>query len=210
MKSLGAVLVDPADLPASPGLGDAEFDILLFEFKAGLEAYLAERGSPNGFRTLKELVEFNTKEKARELRFFGQEIFTRAQDLGPLTTPKYVTARRRARQATRALGIDALVNRHKLDALVCPTTGPAWLTDPLGGDHYTGGNASQAPAISGYPHVTVPMGFVAGLPVGLSFFGKAWTDATLLRLAYAYEQASKHRRPPRFLPRVPVEDITAV
>jgi amidase len=210
MKGLGAVLVDPADLPASPGLGDAEFDVLLFEFKAGLEAYLAERVDPNGLRTLKELAAFNEKEKARELKYFGQDIFTKAQDLGPLTTPKYVASRRRARLATRSQGIDALVLRHRLDAIVCPTTGPAWLTDPLSGDHFTGGNASQAPAISGYPHVTVPMGLIAGLPVGLSFFGRAWTEATLLRVAYAYEQATKHRQVPRFAPRAAVEDLTAV
>lgn len=207
LKGEGAVLVDPADLPGAASLGDDEFEILLHEFKAGIEAYLAGRGAPNGLRTLKDLVDFNEREKARELRYFGQELFTQAMERGPLTSAKYRAARRRARLATRAQGIDAVVAKHKLDALVCPTTGPAWLTDLLAGDHYTGGNASQAPAISGYPHVTVPMGQVAGLPIGLSFFGKAWGEARLLALAYGYEQATRHRAPPRFSPSADLETL---
>lgn len=207
LRQHGAVLIDPADLPEAEGTGDAEYEVLLHEFKAGIDAYLAERGAPNGLRTLKDLIDFNARENGRELRFFGQEIFLQAQERGALTSPKYRTALRKARLATRDQGIDAVVTKHRLDALVCPTTGPAWVTDLLSGDHYTGGSASQAPAISGYPHVTVPMGSVAGLPVGLSFFGRAWSEARLLALAYAYEQATKHRTTPRFLRTVDVESV---
>ena len=210
LKQQGAVLVDPADLPESPGLGDAEFEVLLYEFRAGLERYFTNRDAPNGLRTLKDAFEFNVKEKARELRYFGQDVFAKAMERGPLTSPKYLAALRKCRSGSRTLGIDAVVARHRLDAIVCPTTGPAWLTDLLGGDHYTGGGASTVPAIAGYPHVTVPMGSIAGLPVGLSFFGRAWTEATLLTLAYAYEQATKHREPPKFLATVDLHAVEAV
>jgi amidase len=210
LKQQGAVLVDPANLPESPGLGDAEFEVLLYEFKAGLEKYFADRDAPNGLRTLRDAFEFNVKEEARELRYFGQDVFTKALERGPLTSPKYLAALRKCRSGSRALGIDAVVTRHRLEAIVCPTTGPAWMTDLLSGDHYTGGGASTVPAIAGYPHVTVPMGFVAGLPVGLSFFGRAWTEATLLKLAYAYEQATKHREPPKFLATVDLQAVEAV
>jgi amidase len=198
LKQQGAVLVDPADLPDTPGLGDAEFEVLLFEFKAGLQAYFTQREAPNGLRTLKDAIDFNVREKGRELKYFGQDLFVKSMERGPLTSPKYLAALRKCRSASRTLGIDAVTTRHRLDALVAPTTGPAWVTDLLNGDHYTGGNASTVPAVSGYPHVTVPMGTIAGLPVGLSFFGRAWTEATLLQLAYAFEQATKHREPPRF------------
>jgi amidase len=207
---LGAVLVDPADLPETPGLGDAEFEVLLYEFKAGLEDYFARRGAPNGLRTLKDAFDFNLQEKARELKYFGQDVFAKAIDRGPLTSPKYLAALRKCRSASRTLGIDALVTRHRLDAIVCPTTGPGWITDLVNGDHYTGGSASTLPAISGYPHITVPMGSIAGLPVGLSFFGRAWTEVTLLTLAYAFEQATKHRERPRFLPTVDLEAVEPV
>ena len=200
LKQQGATLVDPADLPDAPGLGDAEFEVLLFEFKAGLDAYFAGRGAPNGLRTLKDAFDFNVHEKGRELRYFGQDIFTKAIERGPLTSPKYLAAIRKCRSGARTLGIDAVMGRHRLDALVCPTTGPAWLTDLLNGDHYTGGGASTVPAIAGYPHVTVPMGLVAGLPVGMSFFGRAWSEATLLTMAFAFEQATKHRQRPLFVP----------
>ena len=202
LRKQGAVLVDPANVPETPGLGDAELEVLLFEFKAGLAAYFAERGRPNGLASLKDVVEYNQNERARELRYFGQDLFVKAQERGPLTSPTYLAARRKCRSGTRALGIDAVCTAHRLDALVAPTTGPAWVTDPLSGDHYTGGSASTVPAVAGYPHVTVPMGHVAGLPVGLSFFGRAWSEATLLAMAFSFEQASKHRAAPRFLPSV--------
>jgi amidase len=207
LKKRGAVLVDPADVPQTPGLGDAEFDVLLFELKAGLAAYFAQRNAPNGIESLKDVFDYNEKERTRELRFFGQDLFKKSMDLGPLTSPKYVAARRKCRSGARALGIDAICHKHRLDAIVAPTTGPAWVTDLLNGDHYTGGSASTYPAVAGYPHVTVPMGRVAGLPVGLSFFGRAWTDASLLSMAFAYEHATKHRTPPRFLSTV---DLAAV
>ena len=210
LKRQGAILVDPADLPDAPGLGDAEFEVLLFEFKAGLEAYFTSRDAPNGLRTLKDAFDFNVREKARELRYFGQDVFTKAIERGSLTSPKYLAALRKCRSGARTLGIDAVVARHRLDAVVCPTTGPGWITDLLNGDHYTGGSASTVPAIAGYPHVTVPMGLVAGLPVGLSFFGKAWSEATLLTMAYAFEQATKHRAAPRFLATIDLQAVEAI
>jgi amidase len=147
------------------------------------------------------------REKGRELRYFGQDIFGKALERGSLRSPKYLAALRKCRSAARTLGIDAVVSRHRLDALVCPTTGPAWVTDLLNGDHYTGGNASTVPAIAGYPHVTVPMGQVAGLPVGLSFFGKAWTEPALLTMAFAFEQATRHRQAPRFVPSLDLHGV---
>lgn len=207
LKQQGAVLVDPADIPEAPGLGDAEFEVLLHEFKAGLQDYFTKRDAPNGLRTLEDAFEFNRKEPGRELRYFGQDIFTKAMERGPLTSPKYIAAVRKCRSGSRTLGIDAVMARHKLDALVAPTTGPAWLTDLLNGDHYTGGNASTVPAIAGYPHVTVPMGAVAGLPVGLSFFARAWSETTLLRLAFAFEQATKSRWTPTFLPTLDLASV---
>jgi amidase len=206
----GAVLVDPADVPETPGLADAEFEVMLFEFKAGLAAYFAQRQAPNGLETLKDVIEFNQKEKARELRYFGQDLLAKSLERGPLSSPKYVAARRKCRSGSRALGIDAVCTKHRLDALVAPTTGPAWVTDLLNGDHYTGGSASTLPAVSGYPHVTVPMEHIAGLPVGLSFFGRAWTEASLLAMAFAYEQATRHRAAPRFLATVDLDSVSAL
>jgi amidase len=131
--------------------------------------------------------------------FFGQELFLKAQDKGPLTTPAYIEALEKCRRLSRAEGIDAVMDQHKLDALVAPTGGPAWTTDLVNGDHFTGGSSTVA-AVAGYPSVTVPAGFIFGLPVGISFFGRAWSEATLVKIAYAFEQATRHRKAPRFLP----------
>ena len=200
LKRLGAVLVDPADLPTAKDVGEAEYEVLLYEFKDGLTAYFATRAGAIPVKNLQDLIAFNEKNRERELRYFGQEIVVQAEKKGPLASPAYRAARRKCLRLSRTLGIDAVMAAHKLDAIVAPTGGPAWPTDLLNGDHFTGGSVSTLPAVSGYPHVTVPMGFVFGLPVGLSFFGRAWSEPTLVKLGYAFEQETKHRRPPRFLP----------
>lgn len=203
IKNLGAVVVDPADLPSHGKLDGPEFEVLLYEFKADLNAYLASLGPSAQSRTLKDLIEFNEKNRDREMAYFGQELFIAAEVKGPLTDRAYLRALAACRRLSRTQGIDAVVRQHRLDAILAPTGGPAWTTDLVNGDHYGGGCSTPA-AVAGYPHVTVPAGFVFGLPVGVSFFGRAWSEPTLIRCAYAYEQATKHRRAPRFLPRVQV------
>ena len=197
LKDAGAVLIDPVDLPTSAKYDASELDVLLYEFKADLDKYLAAAGPGASVKTLAELITFNEKNKDREMPFFGQELLTRAQEKGPLTTPAYRKALATCRQLARSEGIDLYMTKHKLDALVAPSNGPAWITDFVNGDHYTGGSSSPA-AVAGYPSVTVPAGFVFGLPVGISFIGRAWTEAKLLRIAYAFEQATKARKAPGF------------
>jgi amidase len=197
MKSRGAEVVDPADVPNIKELGDPELEVMLYEFKAGLNEYLASLGKAP-IKTLAEAIAFNDRNSDREMPFFGQEIFLKAEEKGPLTTPAYREALAKCRRLSRAEGLDAVLDKNRLDALVAPTGAPAWVIDPVSGDHFVGGNSTPA-AVAGYPTLTVPMGFVFGLPVGLSFIGRAWSEATLLRLAFAFEQATRHRRPPRFL-----------
>ena len=199
LKREGATVVDPADLPTHGKLDAPEFEVLLFEFKADINKYLAGLAPGDHPRTLKELIDFNEKNRDREMPYFGQELFVRAQAKGPLTDPAYLKALRSSKSLAQAQGIDAVMRKHNLDALVAPTGGPAWTTDLLNGDHFTGGSSTPA-AVAGYPNVQVPAGYVYGLPVGISFFGRAFTEAKLIRLAYAYEQATKHRQPPRLLP----------
>jgi amidase len=175
--------------------------VLLYELKADLAAYLRELGPATPVKTLQDVIEFNERHRDREMPYFGQELFLQAQKKGPLTSPAYLKARQRCRRLSRELGIDAVMSRHRLDVLVAPTGNAAWTTDPVNGDHFTGGSSTPA-AVAGYPSISVPMGFVHGLPVNLSFFGRAWSEPTLIRAAYAYEQATKHRRPPRFLPTI--------
>jgi amidase len=196
MREAGAVLVDPASLETSGKYDDDELEVLLYEFKADLDAYLAQAGPGAAVRTLAELIAFNEEHREREMPFFGQELFERAQAKGPLTDAAYRKALARCRKLSRDEGIDAGLGKHRLDALVAPSNGPAWMTDPVNGDHYTGGSSTPA-AVAGYPSVTVPAGFVRGLPVGVSFFGRAWSEGALLRIAYAFEQATKARRAPR-------------
>jgi amidase len=197
MKRLGAELVDPAEVPGIKELGDPEFEVLLFEFKAGLEAYFASLGPAARVKTLAELIAFNDANREREMPFFGQEILLKAQAKGPLTTPAYREALSTCGRLARREGLDAVLDAHRLDALVAPTGAPAWVIDPVSGDHFVGGSSTPA-AVAGYPSVSVPMGFVFGLPVGISFIGRAWGEPLLVRLAYAFEQATRHRRPPRF------------
>src|SRR5215470_12147533 len=177
-------------------LDEPELEVLLYEFKADLEAYLSKLGG-SGPRTLKALIDWNQAHADTEMPFFAQELFLDAEKKGPLTSPKYQKARAACVRLSRKEGIDAVMDKHKLDALVAPTQGPAWLIDWVNGDYSTGG-CSTAAAVSGYPHVTVPMGQVRGLPVGFSFFGGPWSEAKLLALAYAYEQATHARKPPTF------------
>jgi len=196
LKSEGAILVDPAPMATAAKLDEPELEVLLYEFKADLEAYLSKLGG-SGPRTLKALIDWNQAHADTEMPFFAQELFLDAEKKGPLTSPKYQKARAACVRLSRKEGIDAVMDKHKLDALVAPTQGPAWLIDWVNGDYSTGGCSSPA-AVSGYPHVTVPLGQVRGLPVGLSFFGRAWSEARLLGLAYAYEQATHARKPPTF------------
>ncbi|HEX2637809.1 MAG TPA: amidase [Gemmatimonadales bacterium] len=199
MRGAGAVIVDPADIPHAGTYDDAELEVLLYELKADLNAYLAALGPAAPVRTLADVIAFNERARAREMPYFGQELFVRAQAKGPLTSPGYRKALRDCRRLSRTLGIDAVMTRHRLDALVAPTGNPAWPTDPVNGDHFTGSSSTPA-AVAGYPSVSVPMGDAWGLPVNLSFIGRAWSEPVLIRLAYAFEQITMHRKAPRFLP----------
>ena len=198
IKGLGATLVDPADIETHNKFNDSEFEVLLYEFKADLNAYLAGLDPKIRTRTLKDLIEFNEANRDREMPFFGQEIFHMAEEKGPLTEGKYREALEKNHRLSRREGIDATLAKHKVDVLIAPTGSPAWPTDLINGDHFTGGYSS-ASAVSGYPHITVPLGYVHGLPVGISFFAGAWTEPLLIRCASAFETATKARRPPRFL-----------
>ena len=198
MRGLGAEIVDPADIPHLGDYDDAEFTVLLYEFKADLEAYLADLGPAAPMHTLADLIAFNDKHRREEMPYFGQEIFERAETKGPLTDDAYVEAAARCRRLSRTEGLEVVLAEHKLDALLAPTGGPPWTTDLVNGDHFLGASSTPA-AVSGHPSITVPAGYVFGLPVGLSLIGKPWDEGTLIRLAYAYEQAAKVRKPPTFL-----------
>jgi amidase len=199
MKAAGAVIVDPADIPTASQMDACENEVLLYEFKADLNTYLASLGPSSPVHSLEELIAFNERERAREMPFFGQELLIQAQKKGPLTTPAYRAAAAKCRRLARAQGIDAVMARHRLDAIVAPTGSPAWTTDLVNGDHFTGASSTPA-AVAGYGTITVPAGQAFGLPVGLSFIGGARSEDKLIALAYAYEQATKHRRPPAFAP----------
>ncbi len=197
MQAQGAFVVDPV-LVTTPDL-DAEADVLLYERKTDLNLYLGGLGADSPVHSLADVIAFNEANGPREMTYFGQEVFLRAQKKGPLTDEAYRKALQKMQAAARAKGIDAAMDKDKLDALVGTTESPAWPIDLIDGDHYLG-NPATLPAVAGYPHITVPAGFVFGLPVGVSFIGRAWSEGTLIRLAYAYEQASKMRRPPTFAP----------
>jgi amidase len=199
MNKRGAIIVDPADIPTQGKFDDSELEVLLYEFKADLNAYLASLGPRAPVKSLKEIIDFNEQYRDREMPYFGQDLFIKAQAKGPLTEKAYRDALAKDQRLSRKEGIDFVMDKNKLDALIAPTGGPAWTTDWLNGDHFTGGY-STASAVAGYPHITVPAGYVFGLPVGISFFGRAWSESTLIKFAYSFEQATKARRAPQFLP----------
>ncbi|WP_426193330.1 amidase [Massilia sp. DWR3-1-1] len=200
LKGQGAILVD-VKVPNTDKYNDSETEVLLYEFKPGLAAYLAEYAPHAPIRTMADLIAFNLRHASGELRFFGQEHLLKAQEKGALTEPAYLEALANNRRYAREEGIDQVLREHRLDALVAPTGGVAWLTDFINGDHY-GGSFSSPAAVAGYPHITVPAGLLNGLPVGLSFVGTAFTEASLIGMAYGYEQASGQRRAPTFAPSV--------
>ena len=198
IKRHGATVIDPADIPTQGKFDDSELEVLLYEFKADLNAYLASLGPRAPVKSLKEIIDFNEQYRDREMPWFGQDIMTKAQAKGPLTEKAYRDALAKNHRLSRKEGIDFVMDKNRLDALIAPTGGPPWPTDWVNGDHFAGGY-STASAVAGYPHVTVPAGYLFGLPVGLSFFGRAWSEPTLIKFAYAFEQATKIRRPPLFL-----------
>jgi amidase len=201
MRRRGAVIVDPADVPHLGEYDDDEMEVLLYELKAGLDAWLPEWAPGAAVQSLADVIAFDVARRSEEMPFFGQDLFEKAQAKGPLTEARYRKALERCRRLSRAQGLDAVFAKHRLDAIVAPTGGPAWVIDLVNGDHFVEGSSTPA-AVAGYPSITVPAGQAFGLPVGVSFIGKAWSEGTLLRLAFSFEQATRHRRAPRYLPTV--------
>jgi amidase len=201
LKKQGATLVNPADIETLGKFDDSELLIFMYELKTDLNAYLARLGPGAPVRTLKDVIDFNERNRQKEMPYFGQDMFVKAENKGPLTEKEYLDALAKNHQLARTEGIDALMDKHQLDAIVAPTGGPAWLTDLVNGDHAAGGS-SNAAAVAGYPNINVTAGFISGLPVGISFFGRAWSEPTLIKLAYAFEQVTKARQAPRFLPTI--------
>ena len=199
MKKQGAKLVDPADIETFGKFDETELLVFMYELKADLNAYLARLGPGAPVHTLKEIIEFNERNHDKEMPYFGQDLFLKAEAKGPLTEKAYLDALQKNHQLARTEGIDALMDKHQLDAIVAPTGSPAWLTDLVNGDHVAGGS-SNAAAVAGYPNINVTAGYIFGLPVGISFFGRAWSEPVLIKLAYSFEQTLKVRQPPRFLP----------
>jgi amidase len=198
LRDAGAELIDPTDVPHATEFEEPEWEVLKYEFKADLEAYLAPIGG-EAPRTLADLIAFNRGHSAQELPFFAQETFEMSVEKGPLTDPAYLDALETCRRLSRDEGLDAVIAEHALDAIVAPTRGPAWLTDHINGDHHGLGGSSSPAAVSGYPSVTLPMGSVAGLPVGLSFIGGPRRERDLIGYAFAFERSANYRAPPRFL-----------
>ena len=201
LKAQGATLVDPADIETMGKFDESEAAVLMYELKADLNSYLARLGPGAPVRTLQDIIDFNDRNRSKEMPYFGQDLFLKAQAKGPLTEQAYLDAVAKNHQLARTEGIDATMDKNRLDAIVAPTGGPAWLTDLINGDHFAGGSSSAA-AVAGYPNINVTAGFISGLPVGISFFGRAWSEPTLIKLAYSFEQATKARQAPRFLPTI--------
>jgi len=207
MKNAGAEIVDPADIPTIGKFDESELTVFMYELKADLAAYLARRPGA-AVKSLKDVIAFNELNRDREMPFFGQDLFIKAEQKGPLSSKEYQYALALNHQLSRGEGIDFVMDKWKLDALVAPTGGPAWITDLINGDHIAGGSSS-APAVAGYPNINVTAGHLWGLPVGVSFFGRAWSEPTLLKIAYSFEQLTKARQKPRFLPTLPTTAIRA-
>lgn len=197
LKHAGAIIVDPADIPHLGEYDDDEYTVLLYDFKSDLNGYLAKRGGT--MKTLKDLIDFNDRNADREMPYFRQEIFHQAQEKGPLSEKKYVDALARCKRLSRAEGLDLVMKKNRLAAIIAPTGHPAWPTDLINGDHFLGASSTPA-AVSGYPSISIPAGYVHGLPVGISFIGLAYTEPTLLRLAYTLEQTLNVRKKPGFVP----------
>jgi amidase len=198
MKRQGATLVDPADIETFGKFDESELLVFMYELKADLNAYLARLGPHAPVHTLKDIIAFNDRNRKTEMPYFGQDLFLKAEAKGPLSEKAYLDALEKNHQLARTEGIDATMDKYHLDAIVAPSGGPAWITDLVNGDHVAGGS-SNAAAVAGYPNINVTAGFISSLPVGISFFGRAWSEATLIRLAFAFEQATKARQAPRFL-----------
>jgi len=201
MKKQGAILVDPADIETLGKFDDSEALLFMYELKADLAAYLARLGPGAPVKTLKDVIEFNDRNRAKEMPYFGQDLLVKSEAKGPLTEKEYLDAAAKNHQLARTEGIDATMDKFHLDAIVGPTGGPAWITDLITGDHFSGGS-SNAAAVAGYPNINVTAGSISGLPVGISFFGRAWSEPTLIKLAYSFEQATKARQKPKFLPTI--------
>jgi len=201
MKQLGAVIIDPADVPNFDKFGATELEVLHYEFKANLNKYLKTLDANVRVHSMEDVIKFNEENSDRVMPYFGQEHMTTAQEKASLSAKKYKDALAKNLQLTRKAGIDATMRKHKLDAIIVPSGGPAWMIDLANGDAINWDMESTSPAaVAGYPHITVPAGYVFGLPVGISFFAKAWQEANLIKYAYAFEQATQYRRQPRYLP----------
>lgn len=205
MRQLGAKIVDPANIPTAKQMSTSEDEltVTLHEFKADLNHYLSEL-EVSKVRSLKDVIAFNDRHRQKELKYFGQDLFLKAQKTTNLNNRKYLKALKRNHLLSRQKGIDFVMSEYRLDALVAPTTSPAWVVDQIDGDHGLGG-ASQPTALAGYPAITVPAGFAFGLPVGITLMGRAFTEPTLIRLAYAFEQGTRHRIPPKYKATIPVQ-----
>jgi amidase len=201
MKRSGAEVIDPADIPTAGKFDDSESLVLSYEFKNDLNLYLGALGPKSPVHSLADVIAFNDSHREQEMPYFGQDLMIKAQARGPLSSKEYLDALEKDHRLSRTEGIDAVMGKYRLDALVAPTGGPAWCTDLINGDHDPGGSSTPA-AVAGYPNINVPAGYAFGLPVGISFFGAANSEAVLIKLAYAFEQATRHRRAPKFLPRV--------
>lgn len=209
MRDAGAVMVDDCELSPGQEYGDSEFEVLLYEFKADLNSFLATTDQGLGMRSMEDVIRFNDENEARSMPFFGQEIFLQAVKKGGLDSKEYQDALAKNLKASREDGIDKAIAKDRLDAILAPTGGPAWLIDLVNGDSFSGVSSSQPPAVAGYPAITVPAGFISGLPVGMTLLGPAWSEGALIRYAYAFEQATRHRKAPTLARTVPLADPSA-